>query len=180
MLKFILPLLGLLAFSYSGWSQQPSPTPDVPKANIFEVKTLPTGGLLFAVRLFASQSKPLNLFRPPPRSIPGQPKLEGANDPRPFSLDGSTLQDLYTQKIYPNLSNLPSNPYVGPMDVTATVAPGGWYQLGLAFPPIPAPPEKNGKKQPYELLFSIPELKIETRLTLDPETMAPLSGQALR
>ena len=56
------------------------------------------------------------------------------------------------------------------MDLTGEVAPGGWYQLGVAFPAIPPPPDKEGKKQPLLLLFSIPELKIETHLKLDPDT----------
>ena len=171
MKKLLIHACCLAAVIVNAWSQQASPTPDVPEAKISQVKVLPGGGLLFAIRLYASKTKPLKLMRPPPKIKPGQVRVPGDTDPQPFSLAGSTLQDLYTQKVYPCLNLLPNSPYFGPMDVTGEVAPGGWYQQGVAFPAIPPPHDKEGKKQPLLLLFSIHELKIETHLKLDPDKL---------
>jgi hypothetical protein len=153
----------------------PSPTPDVPRAKVSEVRKLPTGAFLFAVRLYASASKPLTLMRPPAKIPPGQPRQEGDNDPLPFSLAGSTLKDLITGEVYNAYPMVPNEPYLGPIDITGVLAPGGWMQLGVAFPPIPEPPpDEKGQKQPYRLLFSVPELKIESLVTLDPVTLKPI------
>ena len=149
------------------------PAEDVPRrAVVSEVRPLPEGGLLFAVRLYASQSKPLNLSRPhaPITRDPRSPKVEGEDDPLPFSLEGSTLRDTTTNKVYKCLPSVPLSPFVGPMEITTLLRAGSWMQLGVAFPALPPPTEKDGKKQPYQLLFEIPELKIHTPLKLDPET----------
>jgi len=157
-------------------AQKPSPTPDVPRARVAEVVKTPDGGLLVGVWLYAPNSKELNLMRPPAPIKPGQIRVEGDTDPLPFSLAGSTLQDLYTEQVYVCLDQLPDKPYLGPMDVTGRLAPGGWMQMGIAFPPIPPPPVKDGKKQPYQLLFAIPQLKIQTKFLLDPDTLKPVAG----
>jgi hypothetical protein len=69
---------------------------------------------------------------------------------------------------------VPNEPFLGPIDVTGTLAPGGWMQLAVAFPPLPEPPpDEKGQKQSYRLHFSVPELKIETLVTLDPVTFKP-------
>jgi len=157
-----------------GFAQQPQPESDVPNAAIVEVKPIPEGGLLLAVRIHASKGKSLDLFHapnPPVRSGPPQP---GDDDPLPFSLAGSTLRDLYTEKVYTCLPSLPDTPFVGPMTALIGIRPGGWIQLGVAFPPIAPPPEKDGKTQPYQLLFEIPKLKIHTLIKLDPNTLKPL------
>lgn len=151
-----------------------NPTPDVPKARISDVKKLDDGGFLFAVRLFASSSEPLKL------SGTAKPEQGSADDPNPapFSLAGSTLKDLYSEKVYSALGSVPGGPgkpYFGPIQTTTTLAPGGWTQLGVAFPPLPEPPLDNkGNPQPYLLLFSVPELKISSRVTLDPKTLKPI------
>lgn len=151
-------------------AQQSSP----PKAEVAEVGKSPEGGVLFAVRLHASKDKALNLSRRPAQRKPDAPRQEGDNDPLPFSLAGSTLRDLYTNEVYQSLPSLPATPFFGPMEILTGLNPGGWIQLGVAFPPLPPPPVKDGKKQPYKLLFSIPSLKIQTPLTLDPETLQPI------
>jgi hypothetical protein len=165
----------LLCLSANGQTPSPSPTPDVPRAKVSEVRKLPTGAFLFAVRLYASPSKPLKLMRPPAKIPPGHPRQEGDDDPLPFSLAGSTLKDLITGTVHNAYPLVPNEPYFGPIDVTGNLAPGGWMQLGVAFPPIPEPPpDEKGQKQPYRLLFSVPELKIETLVTLDPVTLKPI------
>jgi len=144
---------------------------------VADVRKTPEGGFLFAVRVFASNSKPLALWRPPAPHLPlppNAPHQAGLDDPRPFSIAGSTLKDLTVDKLYTSLPRLPATPFVGPMEVTSDIAPGGWIQLGVAFPPIPPPPDINGKKQPYQLVFEIPHLKIITQLNLDPDTLKPI------
>ncbi len=153
---------------------QPKPEEDLPRAVISEVKKTTERGMLFAVRLYASKTKDLNLQRQRPRRNPDAPKEIGDDDPLSFSLAGSTLQDVYSGKVYPCLPILPQNPFVGPMEVTAAIRAGGWLQLGVAFPPIPPPPDKDGRKQPYQLVFEIAELKIRTLVSLDPSTLNPL------
>lgn len=175
-------LFGLFLFVTSGFAQQaPSPqpaTPDAPRAEVSEVKKVPGGGVLFAVRLHASKTKALDLSRPPARRKPGATPEEGDNDPLPFSLAESTLVDVYSGKVYKALPLLPMDPYVGPMEVLSGINPGGWIQLGVAFPALPPPPEKDGKKQPYQLVFAVPELKLQTKILLDPETLEPKENPA--
>jgi hypothetical protein len=161
-------------------AQTPGPTPDpadnFPRARVMDVKEVPSGGLIFALRIHSANKKALELSRPPKRRNPNLPRELGDDDRQPFSLAGSTLKDLYTDVVYPCSDVLPLKPFLGPMEVTATLAPGGWVQLAVAFPKTPPPPpEKDGKKQPYKLLFEIPELKIRTELKLDPETLKPLT-----
>lgn len=170
-LLLTLTIGGTLALAHA---QLPSPTPDIPRARVMEVARTPEGGLLVGIWLYASSSKPLNLSRPPAPIKPGQIRMEGDTDPLPFTLAGSTLRDLFTEQVYPCLDQIPDKPYLGPMDVTGTLAPGGWMQMGVAFPPIPPPPLKDGKKQPYQLLFAIPQLKIQTKFKLDAETLQPV------
>ena len=169
----------LLAAPCFAQEKTPEAKPDIPRAVVADVKKTPEGGLLFAVRVFASNSKPLSLSRPPAPHAPlppNAPKQAGLDDPRPFTIAGSTLRDLSVDKLYTSLPRLPARPFVGPMEVTADLAPGGWIQLGVAFPPIPPPPYINGKKQSYQLLFEIPHLKISARVNLDPDTLKPIEG----
>jgi hypothetical protein len=173
--SFILLLCLLAAPLVRAQTPSPSPTPDTPEAKVSDVKKLTSGALLFAVRLYAPLSKPLTLTRPPAKIPPGQPRQLGDDDPLPFSLAQSTLKDLYTETIYNPSPTVPNEPFLGPIDVTGTLAPGGWMQLAVAFPPLPEPPpDEKGQKQPYRLLFSVPELKIETLVTLDPVTIKPI------
>jgi hypothetical protein len=159
----------------------PSPTPDLPEARVHEVRKLPGGAFLFVIRLYAAPGKPLKLMRPPPRRPPSAEPREGDDDPLPFSLAESTLKDLFTNKTYEAYPLLPKKPYLGPLEITGALAPGGWTQLSVAFPPIPDPPlDEKGHKQPYQLLFSIPELKLETSLLLDPETLQPIRKTDLK
>ena len=149
-----------------------------PRTVVAEVNKTPDGELLFSIRVFASKSKPLILSGPvvPHAPLPpNSPQLAGLADPLPFSIAGSTLKDLSADgQTYTSLPKLPTTPFVGPMEILTTISPGGWIQLGLAFPPIPPPPiGKDGKKQPYLLLLEIPKLKLSTTLTLDPDTLKP-------
>ena len=157
-----------------GQAPRPAREPDVPKATIAKVKTVPGGGLIFAIRLYAPNTKSLNLSRPPIKIVRDGPPQMGDDDPRPFTLAGSTLRDLESNTVYNCLDLLPDEPYFGPMEVLTAINPGGWLQLGIAFPPLPPPFERNGKKLPYQLLFEIPELKIRTVIKLDPETLKPM------
>ena len=150
-----------------------------PRAEIAVVTKCQSGELLFAVRIHASKTDTLYLGGKFVKPLPGGPTRQGGglagSEQLPFSLNGSTLKDLNTGEIYSNLAMLPHEPFYGPMEALTSVLPGGWIQLGIAFPYIPPPPPKDGKKQPYLLLFSIPSLKIETQLKLDPDTMKPIS-----
>lgn len=164
-LIWLLPLCFL-------YGQEAQPTPELPQARVTAIQVLPDGGLLFAVQLRATSSAPLALSRPPAPIPNGQARVEGDDDPRPFSLAASTLTDLDTEQVLRPLQLLPRKPFVGPMETTSTLAPGGWTQMGVAFPPLPPPRrnEQTGVAEPYRLMFRIPELQIETPLTLDPET----------
>jgi hypothetical protein len=168
-----LSLLSLICLgtAMAALAQQPSPAPDIPKAKITLVKKLPDSGFLLAVKLYASPSKPLILSH---SSNAKNPDGSLGENIIPFSLAASTMKDLYSGTVYRALRDVPREPYVGPIDSVMGVAPGGWIQLGVAFPPIPPPPDKDGKKQPYQLLFSVPELKIETSILLDPQTLQPI------
>ena len=138
--------------------------------------------MLFAIRLYASKSEVLYLSE----KLTKEQKQTQAKDkegddepaPPPFSLDGSTLTDMLTGQVYPNRSALPTTPFVGPMQILTSVNPGGWIQMGVAFPLPPPPPLKDGKKQPYQLVFRIPKLKIETPIELDPDTLQPLPAKS--
>ena len=165
----------LLAAPCFAQEKKPEAKPDIPRAVVADVRKTPEGGLLFAVRVFASNSKPLSLSRtaaPHAPLPPNAPPQAGLDDPLPFSIAGSTLRDLNAGQTYTSIPRLPDTPFVGPMEALTTIAPGGWLQLGVAFPPIPLPPPgKDGKKQPYLLLLEIPQLKISTTLKLDPDTL---------
>lgn len=172
--KKSLSILFLLLRSGLCFAQQTTPQEDVPRAVISEVQKIPDGGFLFAVRIYASKKE--TLFLTGPKVIPKPDDLERDPLPLPFTLNESTLQDLFTQKVYANLPSLPSEPYVGPMEILTSLSPGGWTQMGIAFPAVPPPPVKDGKKLPYVFLFKIPKLKIETKIMLDPETLKPIQG----
>ena len=174
--KISAQLLCVFLLASSCYAQESKPKADVPRAVISDVKTTHDGGLVFACRVFASKTKILYLHGEFVKPVPGGPTDPGASDPvpLPFSLNGSTLTDLATNKVFANLPSVPSEPFFGPMEILTSVSPGGWIQMGIAFPPLPPPPMKDGKKQPYSLLFSIPSLKIETQLKLDPETLKPV------
>lgn len=167
-----LNFLCIFALTVSCLGQTSKAEEDRPRAVIAEVIKLPDGGLLLAVRLYASRSATLVLSHPTSRRAVSLNKFE--EDDSPFSLAASSLQDVYTGAIYTPLTSVPSKPFVGPMAVTTELNPGGWLQLGVAFPEIPKPPEKEGKKLPYQLIFQVPELKVETKIVLDAETLKPL------
>lgn len=160
-----------------------TPVEDVtPRAALRSVTKVEPGDLLFAIRLHASKSKALYLSEEPTEE---QRKMQArdreTNDepaPFPFSLNGSTLTDMLTGQVYPNRPALPTTPFVGPMEVLTSVSPGGWIQMGIAFPLPPPPPLKDGKKQPYQLVFRVPKLKIETPIELDPDTLQPLPAKS--
>lgn len=175
-----LLILVFFAAAAVGWTQQPAASPeDVPRSVIRKLTRVPSGDWLFTMRVYASKKEVLYLTGPKREPVPGGPVDDNPEFavPDPFSLNGSTLTDEFSGKTYANLSMLPSEPFVGPMEILTSINPGGWVQMGLAFPAIPPPPlDKEGKKQPYRLLFSIPKLKIETRLKLDPDTLQPLPG----
>ena len=172
----------LFVFSYSlchlSMAQDSPVAEKVPHADIAIATKSQAGEMLFAVRIYASKSGTLYLGGKLVKPLPGGPTRQGGaaagSEQLPFSLNGSTLKDLNTGQIYANLPALPPEPFYGPMEALTSVLPGGWIQLGIAFPSIPLPPPKDGKKQPYLLLFSIPALKIETNLKLDPDTLKPM------
>lgn len=172
-MKILVSAFCIFVIAGAGWAQQSQDPTDTPQAKVYEVKKIPDGGFLFAIRLHASKGKPLTLAHWPGNGKENSQKPE--EDPKPFSLAGSTLRDLNGDKTYTCLPRLPYSPYVGPMEVTSEVPPGGWMQFGVAFPPIPAPPDKDGKKQPYQFIFSVPQLKLETRVTLDPDSLSPVA-----
>ena len=174
--KISIPLLLVFILVATGRAEEKKLKEDIPRAVISDVKTPPGGGLLFACRVFASKTKILYLHGEFVKTVPGGPMDPGVSDPvpLPFSLNGSTLTDLSTGKVFANLPSVPSEPFFGPMETLTSISPGGWIQMGIAFPPLPPPPMKDGKKQPYLLMFSIPALKIETQLKLDPETLKPI------
>lgn len=177
MKKYFVLILLVAALVRPAFAQSVPPAEESPRAVIRNLTKLPSGDWLFAIRIFAPKNRVLFLAGPILKPVPGGPKDEYADEPvpEPFSLNGSTLRDLLSGKVYANRPAVPNEPFVGPMDILTSVNPGGWVQLGLAFPPIPPPPpDKDGKKQPYQLLFSIPSLKIETKLQLDPESLQPL------
>jgi len=159
--------------------EEPKPVEDIPRAVISDVATTSSGGVLFACRVFASRSKILYLhgeFVKPAADKASNPRDRDAV-PLPFSLNGSTLTDLATGKVYANLPSIPREPYFGPMEILTSISPGGWIQLGVAFPPLPPPPlDKDGKPLPYQLRFEIPKLKISSVVKLDPGSLKPISG----
>ena len=171
-------LLCVLVLAVHGRAEEKNPVEDVPRAVISDVKTTPGGGLLFACRVFASKTKILYLHGEFLKTVPRGPGDPGGIDPvpLPFSLNGSTLTDLVSGTVFVNLPSIPNEPFFGPMEALTSISPGGWIQLGVAFPPLPPPPVKDGKKQPYQLLFEIPKLKIHSPLKLDPDTLKPIEG----
>lgn len=143
-----------------------------PRARIAEVKVLPEGALLFAVRIHAPRDKSLRLAGVTPRGFEAEDDL----GPMPFSLAGSTLSVAHANQVIKPYPTVPQEPYFGPIDYAGDLAPGAWIQLGLAFPPLPDPPkDPDGNALPYEVVFRVPELRIETKLILDPVTFQPIS-----
>jgi hypothetical protein len=144
-----------------------SPAENVPRAVLRKVVPLTSGDLLFAVRIYAPANRMLFLNGASGRK-------PDAENPPPFSLNGSTLTDVFSGAAFENRPSVPPEPFVGPMEILTSLNPGGWVQLGVAFPKPPPPPLKDGKKQPYQLLLRIPQLAIEAPLKLDPDTLQPL------
>ncbi len=149
--------------------QTNNPQDNVPRATVSMAKFAPDGRLVLSVKIYASKSDPLILHGPLVESSSSEEPVY-----HPFSLNGSTLTDVSTNKVYKNSPTLPTEPFMGRMERYVSLEPGGWARMGLAFPPIPAPPEVDGKKQPYQLVLEIPQLKIRTPVKLDPETLKPI------
>jgi len=132
-----------------------------PSVEIVEAKEAPDGIWIFAVKIFASQSEPLSLSRPASPVPAGQERVEGDDEPLPFSLAECVLTDTASLAEYKALPQLPAAPFLAPMETTATLAPGGWTALAVAFPAIP--PRPSGKKNVrLALCLTIPSLNIQS------------------
>jgi len=171
--------LFLLVLAAGLSAQTPTPVEDtIPRATVKSVTKVDPGDLLFAIRIYASKSEILylseKLTKEQKKAQVRDKERDDDPSPPPFNLNGSTLTDVLTGQVYPNRPTLPSTPFVGPMEILTSVNPGGWIQMGIAFPLPPPPPLKDGKKQPYQLVFRVPKLKIETPIELDPDTLQPV------
>jgi hypothetical protein len=112
----------------------------------------PEGYLVLCVRIYAPESKGVDLFYRVPSQTPGEPDIL-----EPFSLAKSYLVNGYTNTKIEPLSELPGTPYFGPLSSVSPLSKGGWTQLAVAFPHPPEPPvDENGHKKPYKLLFYAP------------------------
>ena len=176
--KITTQLLCLLLIAASCRAQEKKVGGILPRAEISDVRRTSDEGLLFVCKIFASKSQVLYLndvFRKP--DPVGQAAPSGLKNapPSPFSLNGSKLTDITTGTVYENTTALPTAPYFGPMEVLTSIPPGGWIQMAVAFPPLPPPPMKDGKPQPYKLLFEIPHLKARISIKLSSESLP--SGQ---
>lgn len=179
----LLYSLFLLVFAAALSAQTPASVEDtIPQAKVRSVTKIDPGDLLFAIRIYASKSEILylseELTKEQKKAQVRDKERDDDPSPPPFSLNGSTLTDVLTGQVYPNRPMLPTTPFVGPMEILTSVNPGGWIQMGIAFPLPPPPPLKDGKTQPYQLVFRVPKLKIETPIELDPDTLQPLSAKS--
>ena len=134
---------------------KPAPKDDRIRLSIVRIVHTPDGNLLLAVKIAAKAAENLSLHgeREKPQigmSVNDAPLM-------PFSLAGSFLTDTYDDKRYNALPNVPDKPFFGPLEVVVSVQRGGFYIMGVAFPPIPPPPpDKEGKPQDYKLMLHTP------------------------
>jgi hypothetical protein len=148
-----------------------SATTGGPRAEVVEAKKAPDGTLIFGLKIYAAKSEALSLSHPAPPIPAGQERVEGDDDPVPFSLAECVLTDTASQAEYKALPLLPSTPFLAPMETTANLAPGAWTTLAVAFPAIPPSQTSKGKNTPMALSLAIPSLKIQTSFQLDLETL---------
>jgi len=174
--KIATPLLFLALLSSPCLAKEKPGSP--PQVVVSDVQITPTGELLFAIKIFASTTKPLSLNGGIPEPDPEASENPSSNSdpiPLPLTLNGSTLTDVRTKVVYANLPTLPPEPFVGAMETLTTISAGGWIQMGIAFPPLPPPIVKKGIRWRYKLRLDIPQLKLSTVIKLDPDTLKPIA-----
>ncbi|PTX99338.1 hypothetical protein DB346_15865 [Verrucomicrobia bacterium LW23] len=76
----------------------------------------------------------------------------------PFTMDGSYLEGTTSKTKIPALADLPKKPYFGPNNAVTRIPKGGWLELSVAFPALPAPAE-GAPAETYSL--HIPQLRQE-------------------
>ena len=142
---------------------QGAPAGEPFKAEVVQTGRAEKGEIVLRIRIHAS-GKDLDLGTVE-RSSNGDTR-----EIRAFTLEGSTLTDLYSNKGYSALTSQPRKPYYGPMTLLSKISRGGWIDMGVAFPAIPPPPpDRDGKAQPYKLLLSLPVQNLQAiPLTLPP------------